>query len=176
MDVVGGWWSTVFWKVFTSNIFSISLIPNRLMTCELCVKFGLLGTDKSASPWTARLSGYLWMWAQVLQAISCHSVKKLDTLIPAKKIAGSRADSTKAWKLSSKFWPIRWNQRSLLFLFKALLGLYFKLSEHEWRWYYKLCRPARKSRVCGHTGQLIWPEDAMRQIILPGVSAIIWEE
>lgn len=154
--VGGGWWSTIFWKAFISNIFRVSLIPNRLMTCELCVKFGRLGTDKNATLWTACLSWYLWMWTHALQVISWHSVKKLDTLIPAKKIAGFRADSTEAWKLSSKFWPIFWNRGSLLFLFEAQLGLYFKLSEHKWRWYYKLSFPGRQSRVCGHTGQLIW--------------------
>lgn len=146
------------------------------MTCELCVKFGLLVTDRNATPWIACLSGYLWMWVNALQIIVWHSVKTLNTLIPAKKIAGSRADFTQAWKLSSKFWPICWNQGSLLFLLEALLGLYFKLSEHEWRCYYKLCWPGSQSRVCGHTGQLIWAEDAMCQIILPGVSSVIWEE
>lgn len=79
--------------------------------------------------------------ANVGQCTSDHIMSPCEEvgLIYASKISGFRADSTQAWILFSKFWLICWNWPCLLFIFEALLGLYFKLHEHEQRCYFKLC-------------------------------------
>lgn len=97
-------------------------------------------------------------------------------LIYSSKISGFRADSTQTWKLFSKFWLICWNQGNLLFIFEALLSLlnYMNINGDTIS---NCAGMGRQSRMCGHTGQLIWSDDTMcHQIILPGVSSIIWKD